>query len=322
LAGCTIGSWRVWATESFSVDVRDNFCRIDRFGREMDRRFFSWSHRPSEELSMALKKSRIRSILKSLSPPLLLRAVHAVRSHAVSWGPPLPTWDAARRGCTGYDADGVVQKVAAASRAVDAGLAVHERDAVLLDEIDYAWPLLASILAVRAKYGYLHLADFGGSLGTTYRQNRRYLAELDGLTWTVVEQEHFVKVGRDEFQTANLRFSPVLEDPPSGSPYNAILFASVLNYLQHPWDVVDRAHELGIPYLIVDRTHVHEGRLDHCRSQQVHEPHYEASYPCRIFSRLDFEERMALRWRLIESWDSELVADPRFGSVGYFFARR
>jgi len=241
---------------------------------------------------------------------------------SIVWGSPLPTWDVAQTKCTGYDAQSIVRKAILASQAVSSGAAVHERDTVLLDEIEYDWPLLASILTVRSKFGRLHLADFGGSLGSTYRQNRKFFAELDQIVWTVVEQELFVKAGLEEFQTEQLKFSNQLEEAPLDGPYNVILFASVLNYLENPWEQVQRAYDLRLPYLIVDRTHVHDGLGDHFRRQQVREPVYDASYPCRIFSKPDFEGRMSRQWRLIESWESQIVADHKFRSVGYFFARR
>jgi len=276
----------------------------------------------TKEAWMSWRESRSRELIKSLCPKFVVRFVRSMLPPAVSWGPPLPTWDAASSQCVGYDEEGILRKTIEATRAVERGDVPYERDSILFTSIEYSWPLLASLLAIRAKRGRLHIADFGGSLGTTFRQNRKFLDELDDVVWTVVEQKHYVDAGRAEFQTDRLKFSHAMEESPSEGPYDGVVFGSVLNYLETPWDWLDRAHELGIPYLIIDRTHVDDGPVDHFRRQRVREPIYDATYPCRIFSKLRLEERLDANWRLIESWESEFKADDKFRTVGYFLARR
>lgn len=271
---------------------------------------------------MSWRESQLRATMKALCPKTVVRFVRSLLPPAVSWGPPLPSWDAAAARCTGYDASSILRKVVEATRAVERGDAPYERDSILFDSIEYSWPLLASLLAIHAKRGHLRLVDFGGSLGSCYRQNRKFLDELDGIIWTIVEQEHFVAAGREEFQTDRLRFAMRMEDPLPEGAYDAIHFGSVLNYLEAPWKWLDQAHALGIPYLIIDRTHAHDGPEDHFRRQRVREPIYDATYPCRIFSKPALEERLARSWQLVESWESVFKADDKFRTVGYFYARR
>ena len=55
------------------------------------------------------------------------------------------------------------------------GEAVYERDSVLFDEIQYSWGLLAGLEKAALEHdGKLCVLDFGGSLGSTYYQNKQF----------------------------------------------------------------------------------------------------------------------------------------------------
>jgi hypothetical protein len=70
----------------------------------------------------------------------------------------------------------IAKQVRFATRQVLAGKQAYERDGVLFDKIQYSWPLLSVLLWVALKNdGRLEVVDFGGSMGTTYFQNRKYL---------------------------------------------------------------------------------------------------------------------------------------------------
>ena len=56
---------------------------------------------------------------------------------------------------------------------------VYERDSVLFDTIRYSWPLLSDLLrAASEDQNHLSVLDFGGSLGSSYYQNRVFLSHL------------------------------------------------------------------------------------------------------------------------------------------------
>ena len=80
---------------------------------------------------------------------------------------------------------------------------------MVFNEVQYAWPLLAGLLWVAAKHGgRLEVLDFGGSLGSSWFQNRAFLAGLGAVGWNVVEQSATVDVGRREFADETLCFIP------------------------------------------------------------------------------------------------------------------
>src|SRR5262245_37179159 len=106
------------------------------------------------------------------------------------------TWADARSLSTGYDAPDILEKVRRSTLAVVSGSAAFERDSVAFENTEYSLPLLACLLYVATRSANrLDVLDFGGSLGSSYWQNRKLLTHLDHLRWSVVEQPHFVEVG-------------------------------------------------------------------------------------------------------------------------------
>ena len=102
-------------------------------------------------------------------------------------------------------------------------------------------PVLAGLLwaALRGSGG-LHVLDFGGSLGSGWRQNRRFLEGISPLRWSVVEQAHFVARGRERFEDEVLRFYPDVEACyRSETPPDVVLFSSVLHYLARPFEILE-----------------------------------------------------------------------------------
>ena len=263
-----------------------------------------------------------RELVKGLLPPVLLGLAKRLRGRApaISWTGSYPSWTAAAAECTAYDSAEIFQRVLAATRKVVAGEAVYERDSFLFAEIEYAWPLLASLLQVHAETGSLRLIDFGGSLGSTYRQNQRFLDRLQHVQWTVVEQGHFVDAGKAEFETGRLQFRHRMAEVESP---DAVLFASSLCYLEDPWHFLQEAMATSARFLLIERTPFSDELADRICVQTVRPPIYVASYPCRVFSRPKFESWMASQdWNLVESWVPDLQPDPASQYRGYLYRRK
>jgi putative methyltransferase (TIGR04325 family) len=159
--------------------------------------------------------------------------------------------------------------------------AVYERDSVTFSETQLAWPVLTGLLRAATEEQRLSVLDFGGSLGTSYYQNRRFLASVPDLEWSVVEQPHFVACGREHFQDATLRFYTTAEECLASRRPNVILLSSVLHYLPDPESVTRRLRTAPASWCIIDRTPVTTGETT--ISVQVVPPTiYPASYPVRL----------------------------------------
>lgn len=266
------------------------------------------------------KIGSLRRIIKSFIPPALLNFRWRFRKPSVYWSAPFPTWDAAAALCSGYDSDLIYKKVESATQAVFNGEAIYERDSVLFSKIEYSWPLLAALMTVHATRKKLHVVDFGGALGSSYFQNKRFLDEISDVRWTVVEQSRFVEIGRAKFQGDILHFSESLAKASKSESIDIALFGSSLCYLPSPKEILDQVERLEIPFLIIDRTPFIDGPSDLYCAQFVKEPIYSASYPCRLFSEAKFSEMLYPRWRKIEDWYSDIQPNPKFTSKGGIYA--
>jgi putative methyltransferase (TIGR04325 family) len=227
-----------------------------------------------------------RDTLRELIPPLLIRFLKRMSS---SFSRSFPTWKEALKYATGYESEAIIKKTFDSSYKVKNGEAVYERDSVLFDEIQYSWPLLSALMWIAARSkGELHLLDFGGSLGTTYFQNRKFLRNLVSVTWNIVEQKKVVDLGKKFFEDDQLKFHYSI-DSCLGPPFpEVILFSGVLQYLEKPFELIDAIQRFSFPYVLIDRTPFVKGDQHKIRVQKVSPKIFDASYPCWFFARERF----------------------------------
>ncbi|MEJ1963919.1 MAG: methyltransferase, TIGR04325 family [Gammaproteobacteria bacterium] len=264
----------------------------------------------------------VKEIIKPFIPPALLQVARRLSVGAVRFSGDYDSWETASRDATGYDASEILNRVVSATRKVVAGEAVFERDSVLFDQVQYSWPLLASLLQVALERGSLRVVDFGGSLGSTWRQNRTFLERLGiPVSWHVVEQPHFVNAGRAEFSNDTLRFYDSISDAGAGGA-DVALFASSLGYVPDARRFLREIEAIQIPRLIIDRLPMASGDRDRIALQNVSEPIYTASYPVRLFERSSLLRHWLRSWRLIESWNCDLQADAEIRCSGFFLEKR
>jgi putative methyltransferase (TIGR04325 family) len=247
---------------------------------------------------------KLKYILKRILPPVLLDVVRVMDSRKSFFGN-YKTWAEACRVSGGYDSDVILNKVRDALLKVKSGEAVYERDSVLFDEIQHSWPLLAALLWIASRNrNKLTVVDFGGSLGSTYYQNRRYLRHLDHLSWNIIEQQKFVVCGKQHFEDSILRFYHSLDECLGQRNPHVILLSSVLQYLEQPYAVLADVVRRDIPYIIIDRTTVIDGLDDRLTVQQVPECIYPASYPAWFLNRQKLVSFFADRYNMIAEFDA------------------
>ena len=105
------------------------------------------------------------------------------------------------------------------------------------------------------------------------------------MSWTVVEQESYVTLGRAQFQNAELRFVATLEEALAFGRPDIFLLSSVLQYLSEPYAMVRQIKDSGVPHVVIDRTPCSRLSRDVLTVQTVPPEIYPATYPCWIFSR-------------------------------------
>jgi putative methyltransferase (TIGR04325 family) len=270
-------------------------------------------------------KKQITRIIKSITPPIALE-VYRRLSGQVCFSGNYRTWSEALGDSSGYDSDIILHKVRESLLKVKRGEALFEQDSVLFDKIYYSWPLLAGFLWIASRNGNrLNIVDFGGSLGTTYYQNIRFLSHLDDLRWSIVEQEKFVECGKRDFENEHLRFFHDLNECIEERHPDTVLFSGILQYLEKPYDFLKDVLERDFAYIIIDRTPFLEEGDDRLTVQKVPPEQYPASYPAWFFNLGKLRGFFAKDYELMAEFDLaesfHLAGAPTLGK-GFIFVRK
>ena len=253
----------------------------------------------------------LKQLIRTVFPPCILELGSLIRPFYGLRGN-FSSWDAAEQllqheGLQDYTADNILQTVWEAVRTVREGKAEFERDGVLFYEKDYNYPLLAALFYALARLGKAaNILDFGGSLGSTYYQNRQILLET-GMTvdWNIVEQAKFVELGRSRLP--EIQFFPSIEEfMQAGKAADILLLSSVLQYFDEPYRYLERMLKAKFRYILIDRTFFNfEPHRDRLAVQHVPPAIYKAQYPVWLLS---YEKVMRMMeeagYRDICRWDS------------------
>jgi putative methyltransferase (TIGR04325 family) len=244
-----------------------------------------------------------RQLIKRMLPPIVrdwrLRLLDRTTRY---YGRPAD-WQQAKAMSGSYSDDNILAMVAEAARAVASGAARYERDSVLFQDTVYPFAVLAALLrAALANENRLEVVDFGGSLGSTYHQCRRFLDTVSSVNWWVVEQPEFVALGRSEFTNMELKFVNDIEELPRVSPGGIALACSVLQYMENPPLTLAMLDRLPVRHLVIDRTTISEEATDRLCVQHVPKSIYKACYPCWILSRSRLLSLLSKTWRVVSDF--------------------
>ena len=243
-------------------------------------------------------------LIRAWMPPALRGVLARAAGLSVRFAGQPGTWAQALARSHGYSAPAILARVSQATRAVRAGQAAFERDSVLFDHWVPPFQLLAPLLRHAVQHGgVLDVADFGGSLGSTYRVCRPFLPDNLALHWQVIEQPDFVRAGQAEFSGDGLTFFHRLADLPPAAGPRILLASSVLQYIEDTSSCLHDWNESGAVTLLLDRTPLSD-LDDHALCiQQVPRHIYDASYPLWVFSRRRLLQQLGPRWRLLCEFD-------------------
>lgn len=241
------------------------------------------------------------SDIKAWVPPKLLPLLRNLGGHSLRFVGGYHSWEQAERASSGYSHSDILKKVASATRKVLKGEAAFERDGFTFAEADYSYPLVAMLMhAALSNGGNLDVIDFGGSLGSTYRQCLPLLDTVAGLRWQVIEQEHYVDAGKAEFEDGALSFHKRLEDTESTvGNRQVLLLSSVMQYLRQPDVEVRKLMSGKTSHVVIDRTPMHHESGHRLCVQHVPTNLNEGNYPCWILSRKDLLALFPSPWRLL-----------------------
>jgi putative methyltransferase (TIGR04325 family) len=224
------------------------------------------------------------------------------------WKGNYATWAEAQQQASGYDDNIILNKVKNALLKVQSGEAIYERDSVLFDKVEYSWPLLAALMWIAAReQGKLKLIDFGGSLGSSYFQNRQFLAGLEDVKWNIVEQEKFVACGKQYFENNQLKFYHTMEAClAENSNVHTLISSSTIQYIERTSDLLDQIIQQRFRYIIFDLIPTWD-KPDRITVQTVPPDIYEASYPCRILNEETFLKKFEASYTLLSTFDTDHI---------------
>jgi putative methyltransferase (TIGR04325 family) len=289
--------------------------------------FRSKNSRIKRMLSRVVRRDTLRTmsqLAKDWLPPVIDRRLRMlVQRGGVRFKGNYKTWEEAAALCTGYDAKSILDKVLESTLKVKRGEAAFERDSVLFDQIQYSWPVTAALMWAAARNnGNLHVLDFGGSLGSSYFENKQFIEAIPQVSWSVVEQPHYVKTGKEYISDGILKFYKSIDECSKENKINCILLSSVIQYLPDPFEVLQKLSDLNPDVVIVDKTIVNKFSTDTIHIQMVPENIYSAEYPCRSLAEEILIGHFVPTHRLLTKFNG--ICFPALASinsefVGYIF---
>lgn len=196
----------------------------------------------------------------------------------------------------GYASSSILETVASSIQKVRRGEAAFERDGVAFKKEGYRYSLLSALFYIAMHEHKLNVLDFGGSLGSTYFQNRKLLEDIP-MDWNVVEQENFVEYGRKYVPEVNF-YSTIFECINKKS-VNCLLMSSSINYVDDPYRYLNDILAVDAKYLIVDRTFFNFEDKDRISLEYVPENIYKAVYPITLLNINKFSDIVTQKYHMV-----------------------
>ena len=198
------------------------------------------------------------------------------------------SWEEVVAISTGYSEENILTKVFDTTKKVVDGDVAFERDGVAFEIADYSWPLLSNLLWVASlKDGNLRVLDFGGALGSTFNQNKKFFQGLN-VHWHIVEQGNYVSVGNEHFKNDKLDFYLDIFQCVRSNNIDIALFSGVLEFVPDPYEKLLNVINSSIDYVIIDRSaflkESYDNHNDRFTVQHVSNEIFPATLPYRILS--------------------------------------
>ena len=196
-----------------------------------------------------------------------------------------------------------------ATKQVMEGKACFERDSVLFYHKEFNFRLISIFGLLASCSRHINVLDFGGALGSEYWKNRDFLYKFGvDFTWNIIEQEHYVEIGKKEISNKELRFYrnvSQLERRP-----DILILSGVLQYLPDYQVILSELLDLKPRYILIERQIV----SDQTRIcvQYVAENIYQASYPVRIIGEQELMDIFGDRYCKLTEFGSEADGDRAY----------
>ena len=193
------------------------------------------------------------------------------------------SWQEALAKSKGYD-DNVIFEIKKKSfEKVISGKALYERDSHLFFKKKYNNFLVSRLNHLNKKLNRkIEVCDYGGSFGSVYFQHKDIFLKKF-IEWNIIEQKKYVNYANDRININNLNFYSSLEDLFLEKKIDLVIFSSVLQYLENPYQILKFILKNKISEVIIMRTPFFSN-YEEIKIQKVPKYIYESSYPIRILN--------------------------------------
>lgn len=144
--------------------------------------------------------------------------------------------------------------------------------------------IISQIMSAYITYKKIVLIDYGGALGNEYFRNRDLLDKLHiNYIWCVIDLDHNVEYGRQNFETEKLHFFRDIDEIKSkyGENDYIVYLRSSLQYMSDPYEVLKSFQTIHPKEIIIQDTPM--AKQEHIVIQRVRDYGHGGVFPCRIF---------------------------------------
>jgi putative methyltransferase (TIGR04325 family) len=210
-----------------------------------------------------------------------------INKHGYWWSGDYPTWDDAEKECTGCSDESILEQVKNILLTTKDREDIYERDGcIIAGEPEYVFELLEWIKKT-AINNEINLIDFGGSLGTTFFQLKKYLKDYK-VRWNIIEQGNFVTTGKEIFEDDNIKFYYTIDECLAETKPNCFISSSVFPYIKNTEEILTSVFDYKFDWILLDRMSMIDGDKDRLSIQIVPPDIYKAIYPCWFFGEDKF----------------------------------
>jgi putative methyltransferase (TIGR04325 family) len=275
----------------------------------------------------------LKAVIKDWCPPILLKHwrlpvppnFKSKQPGSKNFSETYSTWEEAARHSTGYEAQNILDRTLEATLKAKNGEAVFERDSALLDHPEYPFFLISCLLHIALQKGRkLNVLDFGGALGSSYFQIRKFLTGIQELHWSVVEQKKHVEYGKRYIEDNVLHFYYTIEECITHQEPDVVILSGVFSVLERPYEIIQKVVESDIEYVIVDRQPLSNWDHEEIAVVTVPPSIYNASFPYWFLSEKKFRDAWAEAYIMeAEDQDVALVSGENvMPRRRFFYSRR
>lgn len=232
------------------------------------------------------------------------------------------SWQEVESLAGGYNKSNILQKTLESTLKVKNKQAVFERDSYICDKIQYSYPLLVALFKIATENNNtLNIVDFGGAFGSHYFQNKDFLKPIDIKAWSVVEQSDYIKIGNEKIADSTLHFYYSIDDITNA---DVLILSSVIQYLEKPYEWLDKFIAKNYKYIIIDRTGFSTEQRNRLTLQIVPKEIYEASYPAWFLNESEVLAKFKEKYDILLDFENNIDIVKEIPSIykGFLFKRK